>query len=39
VGNDPRFAAAAREHDAELAARELGVVFGGETVGPAPSTR
>jgi uncharacterized protein (TIGR00730 family) len=33
VGNDPRFLAAARELGAELAARDLGLVFGGEAVG------
>jgi uncharacterized protein (TIGR00730 family) len=33
VGNDPRFAAAARELGAALATRELGLVFGGEGAG------
>ncbi len=33
VGNDPRFATAARELGAALAARDLGLVFGGESVG------
>jgi uncharacterized protein (TIGR00730 family) len=33
VGNDPRFAAAARELGAALAARDLGLVFGGEATG------
>jgi len=33
AGNDPCFAAAARELGAELAARDLGLVFGGESLG------
>ncbi len=33
VGTDPRFAAAARELGAALAARDLGLVFGGEAAG------
>jgi uncharacterized protein (TIGR00730 family) len=33
VGNDPRFAAAAHALGATLAARDLGLVFGGESVG------
>ena len=33
AGNDPAFAAAARELGATIAARNLGLVFGGETAG------
>jgi uncharacterized protein (TIGR00730 family) len=33
AGEDPRFAAAARELGAELAARDLELVFGGESLG------